>query len=161
MSRLKEIAKIALVGVMGAVLMFAIQPLIFSTPLAPLRSVNRVEWVKNNYPPGATIIFLACLIATIIWYCLALVLSQKAHTNESLKNMTWVWVTFFLVPIAGLATWSLYEYAKTSYEALPALIIFWVLDVFLIFWLGTAISSPGSFQNVVPLSEILRKWWGG
>jgi uncharacterized membrane protein len=157
METLKEIFKVFASVVCGALLMFVIQPAIFQPPLSLVRLqfVQPTEWLKSSYTPAAIIVFFVCVIATIIWYCVTLRLDSKARQHEDIVKMTWWWCLLLSVITAIVIAVS-YFYGKDSLEARIPLTICFALDTALIFWVGTAISSPGKYKKVVPFPNFLR-----
>jgi len=153
--RLKEIIAILISSLIGLVFTLQIQPVLFQTGSIPLVNVTPEEF-HNSYIVGALIVLFTALLFTSIWYLNALRLDSKVLSAELLNKMFSVWIIFLVIVIL-IAISTLSFYVQSASEALLWLVLFWILDVVFLFYLPTAIATPGQLAHVVPFSERLRK----
>ncbi|HBE21500.1 MAG TPA: hypothetical protein DEG17_09565 [Cyanobacteria bacterium UBA11149] len=150
-----EIIRIIVLSIIGAVLMFLVQPWIYQNRLIRITDVPRIEaWVSNYYIPGATVVFLVSVVATLLWYVMAV----QARVNTAGDTFRWqmIWWLFLLFPILSICV--AIGFFGGSQDALLSLTGFLVFDgIFWLFWLPTATSSPASLMYIPPGSFTIRR----
>lgn len=153
-----EIIRIIVFSVLGLALMFWGQPWLYQNRIIPITDVPRIEaWVSNEYLPGATLVFVVSFIATVLWY----VMAAKAKVNTASDSFRWqvVWWIVLLLPI--LSIFGAIGFFNRSQDALVSLTSFLILDaIFLLYWLPTATSSPGSLMYTPPGAFFMRRLVG-
>jgi hypothetical protein len=147
-----EIIRILSVSLTGAALMFLLQPWLYQSGLLAVTDVDLETWIAEKYTPGAALVFSTALVATILWYVSA-VRAKVTSFNEA-SPMRLVWSLLLLVPILGICA-ALYFF-NDSNEALMSLSFLYVIDMLIIYWLATAIASPGLLKFIPPGSFSIR-----
>jgi hypothetical protein len=147
-----DIIRIFGVTLAGAILVFLIQPWLYQSGILAITDVDVENWIAEKYMVGAAIVFFTALVATIIWYLSALRARVTAFNEAS--SMRVLWAVLMLVPIVGICV-ALFFY-NGSNEALLSLTAFYVIDILVIYWLATAISSPGLLKFIPPGSFTIR-----
>jgi hypothetical protein len=144
--------RILSVGIVGAILMFLVQPWLYQSGVIPITQVEVDTWIAEKYMIGAAIVFGTALVATIAWYISAL--RAKVTTFNESSPLRLVWALLLLVPIIGICV-ALYFYNDSS-EALLPLTFMYVIDIVWVYWFATAISSPGLLKFIPPGSFTVR-----
>jgi hypothetical protein len=147
-----DVIRILSVTIAGAVLMFLAQPWLYQSGTIPITLVEVETWIAEHYTPGTAIVFGSALVATILWYLSAI--RARVTTFNDASPMRLVWGLLLLVPIIGICV-ALYFY-NNSQEALLSLTLMYVVDILVLYWLATAISSPGLLKFIPPGSFTLR-----
>lgn len=147
-----DLVRIFVVALLTALLMFVIQPFLFSSGAIALTDVDPVEWVGQQYTWGAVLVYGVSLLFALIWYALAA--RSKAVSASEISAMRALWGVLLLPPILAIGA-ALYFF-NNSNEALLWITGFYVLDVLLLYWFGTAIGSPNLLKYVPPGSMFLR-----
>ncbi len=147
-----DVIRILSVAIVGAVLMFLVQPWLFQSGIVPITLVEPETWLAEKYSVGAAIVFSTSLVATILWYISALRAKVTAFNEASPLRL--VWGLLLLVPIIGICV-ALFFYNNSS-EALLPLTFMYVVDVVWVYWFTTAISSPGLLKFIPPGSFTVR-----
>jgi hypothetical protein len=155
--RVGEITRIVVLAVTGAFLMFVVQPLPYIRGLISLPDVTDPEsWVSEYYMKGGLIVFCASMLATFIWLLFAS--TSKDHKGHEVNKSQPIWWIIGLIPLVGIG-FAIGPY-KGSSDALLSLTFFYVIDVFILYWLITATSTPGSLMYIPPFSYIMRNLIG-
>jgi hypothetical protein len=147
-----DVIRILSVAIVGAVLMFLVQPWLYQSGIVPITQVEVDTWLSEKYTVGAAIVFSTALVATILWYISALRAKVTAFNEASPLRL--VWGLLLLVPIIGICI-ALFFYNNSS-EALLPLTFMYVVDVVWVYWFTTAISSPGLLKFIPPGSFTVR-----
>lgn len=147
-----DVIRILSVAIVGAVLMFLVQPWLYQSGIVPITQVEVDTWLSEKYTVGAAIVFSTALVATILWYVSALRAKVTAFNEASPLRL--VWGLLLLVPIIGICV-ALFFYNNSS-EALLPLTFMYVVDVVWVYWFTTAISSPGLLKFIPPGSFTVR-----
>ncbi|MDD1426748.1 hypothetical protein MEO94_20155 [Dolichospermum sp. ST_sed9] len=155
--RSQQILRIGTVSLSGVVLM-VIERQLFSMGVISLGVRNRELWVMQNFTPAAIIVWLASVIFAGLWYVTALVSKDTFDPKKDLKAMLSKWVGFFLITLLIAIFVALYFYGSAnSPTAFLWFLKFMIIDTILIYWISTAISTPGLLEYIVPGSQRLRK----
>lgn len=151
-----EIVRIIVISLVGAGLAFLLQPWLYRSGVISLTDVDPEVWVSDRYTIGVAIVFSVCLISTLLWYTL----TSKAKVSRPEDRSFWalMWWLFLLLPVLSICV-SLYFF-NGSNDALLTLTGFYVLDSLIVFWLPTALNTPGELMYVAPGSG-LRHLLGG
>jgi hypothetical protein len=144
--------RILSVSIVGAILMFLVQPWLYQSGAIAITQVEVETWISEKYTVGAAIVFGTALAATIFWYVSAL--RAKVTTFNESSPLRLVWGLLLLVPIIGICV-ALYFY-NDSNEALLPLTLMYVIDIVWVYWFATAISSPGLLKFIPPGSFTVR-----
>lgn len=140
------------VTILAAALVFFIQPFLFSSGIIVLTDVDPIDWVYEQYMWGAAIVFTVSLIATLLWYLIAA--NSKAVRASVIGAMRIVWVLLFFLPLIAIGV--ALAFFNDSSEALLWITAIYVIDVLLLYWFTTAISSPKLLKYVPPGSMLVR-----
>lgn len=151
-----ELVRLIIVAFITAIFVYLLQPWLFQSGSIALFDVEVEEWLPENYMPGASIVFGAALIAIALWYLSARRSKIKAFKDAS--PMRLVWALFLLIPVIGIAI--ALSFFNTSGDALLWLTSLYVFDVLLLYWFGSALSSPGLLKFVPPFSFQIRSLLG-
>jgi hypothetical protein len=153
-----EIIRVIICTIIGLGLAFWVQPLIFQNKIIYLKDVsaNLSVWLRSSYTPSAMIVVVGSLLATIIW-CF---MTAKAQVKGAIDISRWslVWWLLGLLPLLSLGL-ALYN-IKSNDALLPLTGLFLLNGLVLLYWLPTALSSPGLFKHIPPGSFLLRRLLG-
>ncbi|WP_013325768.1 hypothetical protein [Gloeothece verrucosa] len=152
-----EIIRIIVLTVLGWVLMFYGQPLIYQSRLIRVADVPLTTWLSDYYTVGAWVVFLASVGATLVWTFM----TTRAKASGALDVFRWqvVWWLLGLLPILGICI-ALYFFNESD-DALLSLAGFFIFNgLFWLYWLPTVTSSPGLFRNIPPGSPLIRRLIG-
>lgn len=147
-----DILRILIVSIVGAIVMFLVQPWLYQSGIIAITDVELEVWIAEKYTSGAVIVFSTALVATVIWY-LSARRSRITSFNQA-SPMRLVWALLLLVPIIGICV-ALYFF-NGSNQALLSLTAFYVLDLLIVYWFATVISSPGLLKFIPPGSFGIR-----
>lgn len=149
----REIIRINIFLLIGAVLMFYLQPWLYNSKVIILTDVLTQNWLYQNYFPGSVIVYTTSLISTVLW----LIMAVRAKVIRSVDAYQWqvVWWVVGLLPILSICV-AIYFF-KDSKDALLSLTSLYIMDILLLFWLPTATSTPGLLKYVPPGSFFLRR----
>ena len=156
--RLIEIFRFFVISVAVAILMFLVQPWLYSSNIIDLDFETEIElqnWIDFNYMQGAKLVFIVSLLSVIFWYLLALKFGARIKKMPRLPIVQ-IWAGFSLFPVVSvLIALQFNDYPPV----LPSLLGFFILNILLLFWLTTAVTTP-IIQFVVPGSFALRRLLG-
>jgi hypothetical protein len=144
--------RILSVAIVGALLMFLVQPWLYQSGIVPITQVEVETWLSEKYTVGAAIVFSTALVATLLWYVSALRAKVTAFNEASPLRL--VWGLLLLLPIIGICV--ALSFYNNSSEALLPLTFMYVVDVVWVYWFTTAISSPGLLKFIPPGSFTVR-----
>ncbi len=147
-----DVIRILSVSIASAIAMFLIQPWLYQSGVLAITDVEVDNWIAEKYMTGAAIVFATALAATLFWYLIALRARITASHEASPLRLAWAFL--LLVPIIGIGV-ALFFF-NGSNEALLSLTLFYVLDIMVVYWFSTAISSPGLLKFVPPGSFTVR-----
>lgn len=152
-----EIIRVIVLSLVGAILMFAIQPWIYKQGLIwtpnqsdPQTALN--NWASRDYLGAALFVFGVSVTCTILWSVLTA--KSNAHRPNEIRQWSLWWWLLGLVPLLsiGVAIGFLNQIA----ELRLSLALFFVLDIMILYWLTTATSTPGLLIETPPLARQLR-----
>lgn len=154
-----EMLRIIVISVIGAILMFGIQPLLFRQGLIWEPNVQDPRgalelWVNGDYTIAAFCVFGVSVICTIIWYFMAS--KSQAHRPDEISKWRLWWWLIGLIPLISIMV--AIGLLNTQAAARLSLTLFFVVDVLILFWLTTASSTPGLLMYTPPLSPQLRNF---
>ncbi|NES19562.1 MAG: hypothetical protein F6K41_11695 [Symploca sp. SIO3E6] len=155
-----EILRIIAFTILGAALMFIVQPWIYQNrifyPIFSIEDVGVDTWISNDYNPGATMVFTVSVFSTVLW-C---VIANTAGSRKAADIFRWrvVWCVLLLLPILSIC--GALIFFNSSQDALPSLAGCFVVDIICLFWLPTATSSPKDLKYIPPGSFLLRRLIG-
>jgi hypothetical protein len=147
-----DLIRIFCVALAGAVLVFLAQPWLFQSGIIAITDVDVETWLAEKYTIGVSIVYGTALFATLIWYLIAA--KARVSTAADVSKLRPLWGVLLLLPIVGICV-ALYFF-NNSNEALLWLTFFYIVDAVVVYWLATAISSPGLLKYVPPGSMTLR-----
>ncbi len=154
-----EVIRIIIFVVIGLILMFWLQPLIYTGRYIRVSDylAGVDAWVTENYFVGAGVVFGFSIVATLLWSFF----TAKAQIKGAVDASRWqvMWWLLGLLPIMGIAIALIF--VNESDDALLSLAGFLIFDGLIwLFWLPTATSSPGLFKHIPPGSFMLRRLIG-
>ncbi len=147
-----EIVRIIILNVIGAALMFLGQRLVYENQIIPIQKVPVNAWLGSDYTTASLINFTVCVSATILWCVLAAV--TRFTDGRSTGVWTLIWWLLGLLPIASIGFTVFF--INRSDEAQFSLMVFFLLDALLLYWLSTATSSPGAVKYIPPGAFFVR-----
>jgi hypothetical protein len=156
-----EIIRLFVFPILGAILMFVLQPALYQNQMIRLTDVKVDKWLPNGYYPPATLVFGCAIFAALLW-CIWNTMSPPA-SNMASRQRSVAWWALSLVPIISIASgvvWSrkmVLGDTNGSDMATLTLIFFFAIDVLLLYWLTTATSTPGLAKYLPPGAGLFRK----
>lgn len=156
-----ELLRMGIVILIGAVIVFFIQPLFYESGWWPfiLTDVNPSNWVNNEYTWGAGIVFGLSSLLAIIWYIIGSTAKITGSWDVSTKRLLWFIFLIISVAVAGISVWlSCKFFSGASQDALYTLSVLFLFDAIWLYWLTTAISSPqnSDLEYIPPFADFLR-----
>lgn len=155
--RAVEVTRAIVVSVVGWVTMVWLQPLLYSSRRSPfyLDSVSDVsEWIDEYYRVGLGIVLVSSTLAAVIWLVTTAIIPPPGGAVD-VQRWRLFWFLLMLFPISG--TGVAVSFFLGGVNALFSLTSFYVLDILLLYWLPTVISTPGFYRYVPPGGLIIRQ----
>jgi cytochrome bd-type quinol oxidase subunit 2 len=155
-----ETSRLFAIPMLGTMLMFVAQPLLFSGQWLRLSDVKVQTWINNHYMPMAAIVLASCLLAVVIW--IGLNIKSPHKTPEAGARRASKWWLISIVPVLGtvlaivLSRQSILA-PKSSGDAILPLIVLFTIDIITIYWLTTATSTPGGARRLPPGSNLFNR----
>lgn len=148
-----EIVRLCLFPLIGAVVMFVLQPILYQSQILRLTDVKPQLWVNTHYFPSALIVFGLTIFTALAW-CALNTLSPPSGIKEAKKRGAWWWL-MGIIPIASIAIAILLSRLgilapKGSNDATISTICLFFMDVLWLYWLTTATSTPGILAKSIP-----------
>ena len=158
--QLTEVIRLFVIPILGMMLMFVVQPLLFSGQWLRLSDVKIQTWLNSHYMPMAIIVFASSLLALVIW--IGWNLKSPHRTPEAGAQRASSWWFISIIPIIGtvlaivLSRQSILA-PKSSGDAILPLIILFTIDIIVIYWLTTATSSPCGARRLPPGANLFNR----
>lgn len=147
-----EIIRIIIFNIIGAVLIFLGQRLIYQNQIIPIQKISVDAWLGHDYTTAALTIFIVCISATIIWCALAA--TTRFTDGRSTGTWTLIWWLLGLLPLLSIGVTVFF--INKSEEAQFSLMVFFLLDALLLYWLTTVTSSPEAVKYIPPGAFFVR-----
>jgi hypothetical protein len=149
-----ELTRIVGLIAFGIILIFGIQPWLFQSQILFIGDQNVQTWLATQYQRAAYLVAGVSIVSTFLWYFLS---SRAAISNiEDLKPWRLLWWILLLVPLVSIG--GALAFFNTSRDAQLWLVILFLLNVIVLFWLPTAVGSPKPVKNVPLGGRTLRKF---
>jgi hypothetical protein len=157
---INEVIRLFVIPLLGLVLMFFVQPILFMSQVFRLSDVRVQTWVNSHYMPAAGIVFASSLIAILVWIGWNMK-SPPANLSEASRRQA-PWWFLFLIPIIGMAASIVLSRQsilapKGSNDATVYLGMLFFLDIAILYWLTTATSTPGLARGIPPGSHWFKR----
>jgi hypothetical protein len=155
-----EVLRLFVIPILGMMLMFVIQPLLFSGQWLRLSDVKIQTWLNSHYMPMASIVLASSLLAVLIW--ISWNIKSPHRTPEAGAQRASSWWFISIIPIIGtvlaivLSRQSILA-PKSSGDAILPLIILFSIDIIVIYWLTTATSTPGIARRLPPGANLFKR----
>ena len=155
--KIGEIIRIIVFSLIGLVLMFWIQPLLYEQRFfGVIRTVPYSEWI-NQYMLAAGIIFAVSFISTITW-CVMLLKNQDGDPN--FFKLVWYLGLFVLVVVISITVYFNNQDPRGELiqETLISMMALFFMDsVLILYWLPTVTSTPGLLRKrTVPGAKLVN-----
>jgi hypothetical protein len=136
-------------------ILLSFQPFIFQTQWAPITAVDPYEWIESTYRKNMLILAGVSGLSTVLWLGWAWWKDRNTIPTKQLKVEILFWAILLGLQI-GIAFHFFYQYYKTIPEFKPVIwsALFSLLNIFVFYWVTTAIFTPGQLKDSVPLSQI-------
>jgi hypothetical protein len=142
----------------GALLVFWVQPLIYRSRALPFLQISNLEaWLSNLYVPAATLVFVVSLLSTLAWDVLAV--KSTAHRAKEVDGWRLAWWGLGLFPVLAIGG-AFYILRLGDIPSRLLTTFFFVLDFLWIYWWTTATSTPGQLKFIPPFALELRSLMG-
>lgn len=150
-----NLLKIFPIAFFGGLFVLVVQPFVYARQWIDITVTGNdvSSWLAEQYSPGAWLVLCTSVVATVLWYTL----SARATILGSKDIQKWkvYWWSIGLLPLTGVlvAIWL----GRQPASGVPlSLVVFYVLDALVLFWLPTASSSPVSSESIPPGSGLFR-----
>ena len=155
-----EVIRLFVIPILGTMLMFVIQPLLFSGQWLRLSDVTIKTWLNNHYVPIASIVLASSLLAVVIW--IGWNIKSPHRTPEAGAQRASSWWFISIIPIIGTAIAIVLSRQgilapKSSGDAILPLIILFSIDIIVIYWLTTATSTPDCARRLPPGANLFKR----
>jgi len=148
-----EMLRIIAITLLGAIVMFFLQPWLYQSQILFLGDVTPENWIADEYMPGAYLVAAVSILGTLLWYFLSA--RAKILTSQDTSRWRLFWWLICLLPLLSIG--GALSFFNTSRDALLTLAVLYVIDVLLLFWLTTATSSPAPTKFLPPGAFVLRR----
>ncbi|MCY7334931.1 MAG: hypothetical protein LH613_01750 [Chamaesiphon sp.] len=155
-----EVIRLFVIPILGMMLMFVVQPLLFSGQWLRLTDVKVQTWINNHYLPMAAIVLACSLLAVVVW--IAWNIKSPHKTPEAGAQRVGSWWFISIIPMIGiviaifLSRQSILA-PKSSGDAILPLIMLFAIDIIVIYWLTTASSTPGGARRLPPGANLFKR----
>ena len=151
--------RLIFVFIIGYAVMFFLQRNLFLDGTIEIPVYTREEliyWLLKYYNTSAQIVFFLSCLATLIWYGVTSYFNDRDR-KPGIQLFRVLWAALTLLPLVSIL-WALSRIPEEVWEyVVTYLASFYVLDVILLFWFATAISTPEALKYaVIPGSFCLR-----
>jgi hypothetical protein len=156
-----EIIRLFVFPILGALLMFVLQPTLYQSQIVRLTDVKVDRWLPNGYYPQASLVFGCAIFAALAW-CVWNTMSPPGN-NADRKGRSVAWWILSLVPILsviGAAIWSrkaVLGDAFGSDVATLSLVALFSFDILFLYWLTTATTTPGNARDLPPGASLFGR----
>jgi FtsH-binding integral membrane protein len=160
-----EIIRLFVFPILGALLMFVLQPMLYQSQmirLADLQRGNSVDrWLANGYYPQTSLVFGCAIFAALAW-CVWNTMSPPGN-NAARKGRSVAWWILSLIPILSVvvaAIWSrkaVLGDAFGSDVATFSLVALFSIDILFLYWLTTATTTPGNARDLPPGASLFGR----
>lgn len=151
--RALELIRIITIVVLGAALIFFLQPWLYYSQNIVIGDVDLKVWLADQYMPGAYLVGGVAIAATFLWYFLSA--GAKILSSKDTSQWRLLWWIILLAPVLSIG--GALAFFNRSRDALLTLTLLYVLDVLVLFWLPTATSSPMATKFLPPGSFLMRR----
>jgi hypothetical protein len=145
-------------AIIGGGLLMLLQRMLFATGAGRLiqtTSLSRQVYAERCFTPAALIVFLVSATCAVVWY--RRTLKWNVHYAPKDKGAArGTWGSILLFPLLSIAV-ALFVWGNASPKAFPWLAGFLVIDMLVIYWLSTALSTPDLMVPAVPCATMVRK----
>lgn len=153
MVKTKEVIGLVLIPLIGAVVMFVLQPILYQSQILRLTDVKPQIWVNTHYYLCAIVVF-GCAIFTALGWCALNVFSPPEGLRECKKREP-LWWAIGIIPIASIGLVIFLSRQgiiapKGSNDATISMICLFLFDVLWLYWLTTATSTSGLAKRIPP-----------
>jgi cytochrome bd-type quinol oxidase subunit 2 len=158
--QIDEVIRLFVIPLVGTMLMFVIQPLLFSGQWLRLTDVKVQSWLNNHYMPMAAIVLACTLLSVAIW--IGWNAKFPHHDISEGERRATAWWFLSLIPIVGsilaivLSRQSILA-PKGSSDAILPLVVLFTIDIITIYWLTTATSTPANGRRLPPGSAWFKR----
>lgn len=155
-----EVVRLFVIPILGMMLMFVVQPLLFSGQWLRLSDVKIQTWLNSHYMPMASIVLASSLLAVVIW--IGWNIKSPHKTPEAGARRVGSWWFISMIPIVGTIIAIVLSRQgilapKSSGDAILPLIILFVVDITFIYWLTTATSTPSPARRLPPGANLFKR----
>lgn len=152
-----ELIRIIIISILGAILMFWIQPFLYKQGLIWEPNIQNPQtalenWVSLDYTPAAFWVFGVSVVCTIVWYIMTS--KSQAHRPNEINQWQLYWWLIGLLPLISIGL-GIGFFNKIP-EPRLSLAFFFLVDILILYWLTTATSTPGLLMYTPPLAAQLR-----
>ena len=144
-------------AIIGGGLLMLLQRALFATGAGGLiqtTPLTRQVYAANHFTPAALVVFLVSATCAVVWYRRTLKRSvHYAPKDKGAARVTWGLILLF--PLLSIIV-ALFFWGNASPKAVSWLAGFLVIDVLVIYWLSTALSTPDLMVPTVPGASLVR-----
>ncbi len=146
-----EIIRVIICMMLGSGMTFFVQPWFYENKYVRIKDIPLTKWLNQDYWKASLTVYAIAVLITIIW----LWMTAKAQPKGADQVLKWglFWWLLLLLPIIGIGV---ALFLNTSVDARVSLAGFLVLDIFVLFWLPSVTSTPGSIKYVPPGAAFIR-----
>jgi hypothetical protein len=156
-----EIIRLFVFPIMGLLLMFVLQPMLYQSQILRLTDVDVEKWLPNGYYPQASLVFGVAIFAALAWCVWNTMSPPGGEADRRGRSVTW-WV-LCLLPILstlGALVWSRKVVLGDKFgsdTATLSLIVLFAIDILFLYWLTTATTTPGNARDLPPGARLFRR----
>jgi hypothetical protein len=156
-----EIIRLFVFPIMGMLLMFVVQPTLYQSQIIRLTDVTVEKWLPNGYYPQASLVFGCTIFAALAWVVWNTMSPPGAMSVRKGRSIAW-WI-LSLVPIlavVGATIWSRKAVLGDKFGsdvATLSLVALFSLDIFFLYWLTTATTTPGNARDLPPGARLFGR----
>ena len=163
----KEMGTLGSIVIIGMLVVIPLQQYLLASPdtIASLGIRDQQKFWSSAVLPTLTYgIWIIGVLATLLWIGLASKSSYRSSKSAFAMRGTW-WLYAAGIYILYLIIFLLLAYSGSGTVAMELqmllLVLVFPIDIIVLFWLPTAMSTPGTLRNVPPMAMTIRKQFGG
>lgn len=123
--------------------------------LIQIVTTSRQEYANSYFTPAALIVLIVSTVCAIIWYVIAARWSVHFAPIKEMASARLIWAGLSLPPVLSVVITALI-FGGISPTAFPWLLLFLVLNLLIVYWLSTALSTPEEMIAAVLGAHWLR-----
>lgn len=149
---------LGILTILAGFMLFVGQRWLFSTGawgLIQIATISRQEYTNDYFTPAALVVLIVSTICAISWYVISSRWSVNFAPIKEMKAARVMWISLSIPPVLSLVV-AVLLYGGVSAPALPWMFLFLLLNLLVVYWLSTVLSTPEEMVAAVFAANWLR-----